>query len=171
MHIVPAPGLPCFENFNGFRSLSSIMIISSRWWLQIQKILKKMQSGLGNMISMSPSGKVSFERGVENSQKSPQTNSFWDIGTQWFFSHSNKKKLNFEHFYNGTLCLKTIRIIIQCTLSLHLACYALRIPTDFKAVQVSSSSSGGHCRLKKKKNEKNAIGPWEYDLYVTSRYG
>ena len=100
---------------------------------------------------------VSFERGVENSQKLPQTNSFWDIGTQWFFSHSNKKKLNFQHFYNGTLCLKTIMIIIHCTLSLHLACYALRIPTDFKAVQVSSSSSGGHCRFKKKKKKKKKM--------------
>ena len=38
--------------------------------------LINLQLGIGNMISMSPAGRISFEWGVENSQKNPQTHSF-----------------------------------------------------------------------------------------------
>ena len=144
MHIVPAPGLLCFENSNRFWSRSSIIII--RWSVQIKKNWKKCNRALGIWSIHQQVGLDS--KGGTKILKNPLRPIVFEILELnfFFFSYSNKIKAQFRKFLQWNLCLKTIRILIQCTLSLHLACYALRIPTDFGEIQVSSSSSGGQCR-------------------------
>ena len=68
-----------------------------------------MQLDLGNMISMSPAGGVPFKRGDENSQKHPQTNTFWDIGTQCFFFTFESKKQKYEIIWQNHLYLKKLK--------------------------------------------------------------
>ena len=70
-----------------------------------------MQSGLGNRISMSPAGGVGFGRGDEISQKPPQTNTFRDIGTQWFFFHIRIQKAKIgNHFTKSSISQKVEKI-------------------------------------------------------------